>query len=42
MVPAADENIVMLAASRSTPLGLVRRLSERCVERARSWLSDRR
>jgi predicted regulator of Ras-like GTPase activity (Roadblock/LC7/MglB family) len=38
MLPAAADNIVMLAASRATPLGLVRRLSDRCVDRARGWL----
>jgi predicted regulator of Ras-like GTPase activity (Roadblock/LC7/MglB family) len=41
MLPATDDNIVMLAASRATPLGLVRRLADRCVERARSWLGGR-
>ena len=41
MLPAAQSNIVMLAASRATPLGLVRRLADRCVERARAWLEDR-
>ena len=40
MVPAADDNLVMLAASRATPLGLVRRLADRCVERARGWLAN--
>jgi len=40
MVPSSDENIVMLAASRATPLGLVRRLADRCVERARGWLAN--
>jgi predicted regulator of Ras-like GTPase activity (Roadblock/LC7/MglB family) len=39
MMPVANENLVMLAASRATPLGLVRRLADRCVERARGWLS---
>jgi len=40
MVPAAEENLVMLAASRATPLGLIRRLADRCVERAREWLAN--
>jgi len=41
MLPASSDNLVMLAASRATPLGLVRRLADRCVERARSWLGGR-
>ena len=41
MLPATESNIVMLAASRATPLGLVRRLADRCVDRARSWLGGR-
>jgi len=41
MLPATADNIVMLAASRATPLGLVRRLADRCVERARLWLGGR-
>jgi predicted regulator of Ras-like GTPase activity (Roadblock/LC7/MglB family) len=42
MLPVAGDNLVVLAASRATPLGLVRRLADRCVERARHWLEERR
>lgn len=31
--------LVVVAASRSTPLGLLRRLLERCLERAAGWLN---
>jgi predicted regulator of Ras-like GTPase activity (Roadblock/LC7/MglB family) len=31
------QELVLLAASRATPLGLVRRLLDRCAERARIW-----
>ena len=37
MAPAG-EALLVLAASKSTPLGLVRRVLDRCVERSRSWL----
>lgn len=36
---AAREGLVLLAASRATPLGLVRRLLVRCGTRARGWLA---
>jgi hypothetical protein len=38
MAPSIDASLVMIAASRATPLGLVRRLLERCAARAASWL----
>jgi predicted regulator of Ras-like GTPase activity (Roadblock/LC7/MglB family) len=38
MSPTARQGLVVVAASRSTPLGLLRRLLERCVERASGWL----
>jgi tetratricopeptide (TPR) repeat protein len=34
MAPAADDSLVVVAASRATPLGLLRRLLDRCAERA--------
>jgi hypothetical protein len=43
MSPAADAGgkvgLVVVAASRSTPLGLLRRLLERCAERASGWMN---
>jgi len=42
MAPAADESLVVVAASRSTPLGLLRRLLDRCAERAGGWLDGGR
>ena len=39
MAPAADNSLVVVAASRATALGLLRRLLERCVDRATGWLS---
>ena len=38
MAPEADGALVVVAASRATPLGLLRRLLDRCVERAARWL----
>jgi tetratricopeptide (TPR) repeat protein len=38
MAPSADASLVVVAASRATPLGLVRRLLERCGRRASVWL----
>jgi Tetratricopeptide repeat len=40
MSPTAQQGLVVVAASRSTPLGLLRRLLERCVLRASRWLDD--
>jgi len=42
MAPAADDSLVVVAASRSTPLGLLRRLLDRCAERATGWLESGR
>src|SRR5690349_71569 len=39
MSPTSRKGLVVVAASRSTPLGLLRRLLERCAERASGWLS---
>ena len=39
MAPAVGDGLLVLAASKATPLGLVRRVLDRCVERARSWLA---
>jgi len=38
MAPSVDDSLVVVAASRSTPLGLLRRLIGRCTERATGWL----
>jgi tetratricopeptide (TPR) repeat protein len=38
MAPTADDSLVVVAASRSTPLGLLRRLLDRCAARAAGWL----
>ena len=38
MSPSTDASLVVVAASRATPLGLVRRLLERCGRRASAWL----
>jgi predicted regulator of Ras-like GTPase activity (Roadblock/LC7/MglB family) len=40
MRPAAEETLLMLAVSRGTPIGLVRRLLDRCTDRARSWMGQ--
>jgi tetratricopeptide (TPR) repeat protein len=38
MAPTVDQSLVVVAASRATPLGLLRRLLDRCTERATGWL----
>ena len=38
MAPSVDASLVVVATSRATPLGLVRRLLDRCAARATSWL----
>jgi predicted regulator of Ras-like GTPase activity (Roadblock/LC7/MglB family) len=38
MAPAAGQSLVVVAASRATPLGLLRRLLDRCAGRAGEWL----
>jgi tetratricopeptide (TPR) repeat protein len=42
MAPAADDSLLVVAASRATPLGLLRRLLERCAERSAAWLTQGR
>ena len=41
MAPAADDGLLVLATSRATPLGLVRRLLDRCGAQAARWLGER-
>ena len=41
MAPSSQDGLLVLATSRATPLGLVRRLLDRCTERARGWLEGR-
>lgn len=41
MAPHAADGLLVLATSRATPLGLVRRLLDRCAERATLWLEGR-
>lgn len=38
MAPGPDGGLLLVAASRATPLGFVRRLLERVGERAKAWL----
>lgn len=38
MAPSAGDGLLVVAASKATPLGLVRRVLDRCLERARRWL----
>ena len=38
MAPAPDATLLVVATSRATPLGLMRRLLDRCATRAASWL----
>jgi len=40
LAPAIDESMVLVAAGRSVPLGFVRRVLDRCVQRATSWLEE--
>ncbi len=39
MAPAPGDGLVVVAASRATPLGLLRRLLDRCAARAGAWLA---
>ena len=39
MAPAAGDGLLVLAASRATPLGLLRRLLDRCAALAGAWLA---
>ena len=38
MAPMRDDALVLLAATKAMPLGLVHRVLDRCVERATAWL----
>jgi predicted regulator of Ras-like GTPase activity (Roadblock/LC7/MglB family) len=38
MAPSSGDGLLVVAASKATPLGLVRRVLDRCIERARQWL----
>ena len=40
LAPTADGGVVLIAAPRSTPLGLVMRMLDRAAERSRAWLSE--
>lgn len=42
MTPAEQDGLVLVAAARSVPLGLVRRVLDRCAARAREWMEARR
>jgi hypothetical protein len=42
MSPAAGESLLVVAASKLTPLGLLRRLLERCSDRSARWLANGR
>lgn len=39
MAPSMQDGLLVLATSRATPLGLARRLLDRCSERAQRWLA---
>ena len=41
MRPSSNDGLLVLATSRATPLGLVRRLLDKCAERARRWQGGR-
>ena len=41
MAPSQHDGLLVLATSRATPLGLVRRLLDKCSDRARRWLEER-
>lgn len=40
MAPSAQDGLVVLATGGSAPLGLTRRLLDRCVHKARAWLGE--
>ena len=42
MAPSSQDGLLVLATSRATPLGLVRRLLDRCSETAQRWLDGPR
>jgi predicted regulator of Ras-like GTPase activity (Roadblock/LC7/MglB family) len=39
MAPMRDDALLLVAASKAMPLGLVHRVLDRCVARATSWLA---
>jgi hypothetical protein len=39
MAPVRDDALLVVAASKAMPLGLVHRVLDRCVARATSWLA---
>ena len=39
MSPVAGDNLMVIAASRATPLGLLRRLLDKCNAFASDWLA---
>ena len=38
--PVLEDSLALVAAARSLPLGLVRRVLDRCMQRAESWLRE--
>jgi len=40
MAPVSNKALLVVAASRATPLGLLRRLLDQCATRAKRWLHD--
>lgn len=42
MAPSTGDGLLVVAASKATPLGLVRRVLDRCLERAKQWLEAER
>jgi predicted regulator of Ras-like GTPase activity (Roadblock/LC7/MglB family) len=40
MAPVLDDSLVLVAAARSVPLGLVRRVLQQCGRRAGAWLGE--
>ena len=41
MAPVVQDKLLVIAASRATPLGLLRRLLERCARVAVEWLAPK-
>lgn len=39
MSPSSEDSLLVVAAEKSTPLGLIRRLLDRCAERSWRWLA---
>ena len=38
--PVLEDSLALVAAARTLPLGLVRRVLDRCVQRAEAWLTE--